>query len=127
MSQFLPFPIQNFEAHCEGLRRVGIDPGYVMYTNHHASHHLPVARLLTSSQLAVAQAYIASPSDESFRHLVEIGALFDTEWDRATSEWQIISFAGWEALHSAFSHLYAKSRHDLMEITGGDLDFTELA
>ena len=126
MPQLLPFPIQNFEGYCNGLRRMGIDPGYVMYTSRHASNGQPAARLISVDQLEAAQAYLASPSDETFVRLVELGVLLDTEWDRRTNQWEIISFEGWEVLHKAFSHLYARSGQALMELTGvSDREFTE--
>jgi len=127
MSHLVPFPIQNFDAYCAGLERVGVQPGFVLYTNHHASNQQPAARLLSCEQLDAAQDYIVSPSDSAFKHMVEIGVLLDTEWDRETREWEIISFQGWEVLHTAFSRLYAKSRTSLTELTGVDLDFTEFA
>lgn len=126
MTHFFPFPLQNFEGYCNGLHRVGIEPGYVMYTNHHASNGKPAARLISAEQLEAAQAYIANPVDETFMKLVAIGALFDTEWDRNTARWEIISFEGWEVLHMAFCHLHVKSGRTLMELTGiSNLDFTE--
>ena len=118
MPSVLPFPINNFDAYCNGLKRVGIDPGYVMYTNHHASNGRPAARLISSEQLDAAQAYINTPTDELFVRLVKLGALFDTEWDRKTSRWELIAFEGWEVLHKAFSHLYVKSNQTMMELTG---------
>lgn len=126
MPRIYPFPLQNFEGYCNGLHRVGIDPGYVMYTNQHASNGKPATRLISAEQLAAAQSYIANPGDEAFKRLVEIGALFDTEWDRRTERWEIISFEGWEVLHAAFSHLHVKAGQTLMELTGvSNLDFTE--
>jgi hypothetical protein len=126
MPHLLPFQIQNFEAYGHGLHRMGIDPGYVMYTSHHASNDRPAARLITEDQLDAVQAYRAAPSDETFMRLVEMGALLDTEWDRRTSRWEIISFEDWEVLHKAFSRLYANSGQALMELTGvSDLEFTE--
>ncbi|MDD4913402.1 MAG: hypothetical protein PHW13_00015 [Methylococcales bacterium] len=127
MPHQLPFPIQNFEAYCSGLLRVGIDPGFVMYTNDHAGSHHPVARLLSRELLDHAHAYIASPSDEGFKRLVEGGVLLDTEWDRITNQWQIISFEGWEALHAAFNRLHGKSRQALTELGGVEPDFNVLA
>jgi hypothetical protein len=127
MTHLIPFPIQHFESYYSGLQRVGIDPGYMMYTNHHASSHQPVARLLSANQLELAQAYIALPSDEYFRHLVEAGVLLDTEWDRSTSHWQIISFEGWEVLHAAFNRLHIKSSQTLTELGGIEPDFNLLA
>ncbi len=118
MSSTPPFPIENFEGYCDNLKRVGIDPGYVMYTNQHASNDKPAARMISGEQLEAARAYIASPSDDTFAHLVKSGGLFDTEWDRNTSRWEIISFEGWEVLHKAFNHLHSKSGQALMELTG---------
>lgn len=118
MPSLLPFQIENFESHCHGLKRVGIDPGFVMYTNHHASNGRPAARLISNDQLEAAQAYIDSPSDESFIRLVKLGALFDNEWDRKTGRWALIAFEGWEVLHKAFSHLHARSGQALQELTG---------
>lgn len=118
MSSTAAFPIENFEDYCNNLKRVGIDPGYVMYTNQHASNDQPAARLISGQQLEAALAYIESPTEEAFVHLVRLGAMFDTEWDRNTQHWQIISFAGWDVLHKAFNHLHAKSGHALMELTG---------
>lgn len=118
MSSAAPFPIENFEDYCNNLKRVGIDPGYAMYTNQHASNDKPAARLISGHQLEAARAYIESPSDEAFVQLVKLGALFDTEWDRNTRHWEIISFEGWDVLHKAFNHLYAKSGQALLELTG---------
>ncbi|MBS4051128.1 MAG: hypothetical protein KGZ69_07990 [Methylomonas sp.] len=118
MSSIPPFPIENFEGYCDNLKRVGIDPGYVMYTNQHAGNDKPAARLISREQLAAAQAYIAAPSDDTFAHLVKLGALLDTEWDRNTRRWEIISFEGWEVLHKAFNHLHTKSGQVLKELTG---------
>ena len=126
MSQQFPFQLHNFEGYCNGLHRVGIDPGFIMYTNHHASNDQPVARLLSAGQLEAAKDYIASPSDETFKRLVEIGVLLDTEWDRGTEQWEIIAFEGWEVLHTAFNRLHAKSRKTMTELIGvSDLDFTQ--
>ncbi len=124
MSTYLPFQLQNFETYCETLDRVGINPGYVMYTNHHASDNKPAARLISGNHIDAAKAYIDTPSDENFSRLVEAGALFDTEWDRRTKQWEIISFEGWEVLHKAFSHLHAKASKSLTELTGvSDIEF----
>ena len=120
------FPIDNFTWYCAGLRRVGLDPGFVMYTNQHASNHHPAARLLPREHLQAAQAYAATPSDDGFRLLVRTGVLLDTEWDRRTEHWEIISFEGWEILHTAFNHLHAQAKQTLLELTGvSDLDVTE--
>ena len=118
MSTPHPFQIENFEAYCNSLKRVGIDPGYVMYTNHHASNDRPAARIISGQQLEAAQAYIDYPSDETFTRLVKLGALFDNEWDRDTRHWEIIAFEGWDVIHRAFNHLYAKSGHALQDLTG---------
>ena len=124
MPHLLPFQIQNFEGYCNGLHRMGIDPGYVMYTSHHASNDQPAARLISADQLDAVYEYRASPSDETFMRLVEMGALLDTEWDRKTKRWEIISFEGWEVLHKAFSRLHLHSGQALMELTGvSDLEF----
>ncbi|TAN68957.1 MAG: hypothetical protein EPN17_08305 [Methylobacter sp.] len=126
MPRQLSFQIKNFESYVNGLQRMGIDQGYVLYTNCHASNDKPVARLISADQLDAVQAYIASPSDEAFIRLVKLGALLDTDWDRRTSQWQVISFEGWEALHNAFSRLYTKSEQALVELTGvSDLDSRE--
>lgn len=118
MSSIAPFHIENFEGYCNSLKNVGIDPGYVMYTNQHASNGRPAARLISAYQLEAAQIYIAAPSDDSFIRLVKLGALFDNEWDRNTRHWEIIAFEGWEVLHKAFTHLHAKSGQALTELTG---------
>lgn len=118
MSSLSPFQIENFEAYCNSLKRVDIDPGYVMYTNHHASNDRPAARVISVHQLEAAKAYLENPSDETFIRLVKLGALFDTEWDRRTAHWNIIAFEGWEVLHRAFTHLYANSGHAMQELTG---------
>ncbi|MFI3184589.1 MAG: hypothetical protein QX198_01245 [Methylococcaceae bacterium] len=126
MSHLLPFQIENFEGYCHGLHRMGIDPGYVLYTSHHASNNQPAARLISAVQLDAVQAYRATPSDETFMRLVEMGALLDTEWDRNTTRWEIISFEGWEALHKAFSRLHLHAGQALLELTGlPDLELTE--
>ena len=90
MSTYLPFQLQNFDGYCDSLKRVGIDPGYVMYTNHHASNSKPAARLISLEHLDLAKTYISNPSDEVFMQLVEAGALFDTEWDRKTKQRAIV-------------------------------------
>ena len=118
MSSLSPFQIENFEGYCNSLKRVGIDPGYVMYTDHHASNGRPAARIITAQQLEAAKAYVENPSDETFIRLVKLGALFDTEWDRRTTHWNIIAFEGWEVLHRAFAHLHVKSGHAMLELTG---------
>jgi hypothetical protein len=125
MTHLHPFPIQNFPAHCNSLQRVGVDPGFIMYTNNHAGSHHPVARPLSTAQLEPALAYIRTPSDENFRHLVEVGGLLDTEWDRSTNHWQIIDFVGWETLHTAFCRLHHKSMQELAEMGGAEMDFDE--
>jgi len=118
MSTYLPFQLQHFESYCESLKRVGVDPGYVLYTNHHASNNKPAARLICGTCIQTAKTYIQTPSDEHFKQLVEAGVLYDTEWDRQTKHWEIISFEGWEILHKAFSHLHAKAAQSLTELTG---------
>lgn len=118
MATYLPFQLQNFEGYCDSLKRVGIDPGYVMYTNHHASNNKPAARHIPADHINVARAYINAPSDETFRQLVEAGVLFDTEWDRRTKQWEIIAFEGWEVLHKALSLLHAKASSAYTELTG---------
>ncbi len=124
MSTYLPFQIQHFDGYCESLKRVGINPGYVLYTNHHASDNKPAARLISGEHVEMAKTYIHEPSDENFRKLVEVGVLYDTEWDRRTNHWDVISFEGWEVLHKAFSHLHARSSHSLTELTGiSDMEF----
>ncbi len=118
LSQMFSFQLQNFEAYCHNLNRVGIDPGYVLYTNHHASNNRPAARLISGNHVELAKIYIHTPSDEGFKELVEVGVLYDTKWDRQTKHWEIITFEGWEVLHKAFSHLHAKASHSLTELTG---------
>lgn len=118
MTLLSPFPIEDFEAYCNSLKRVDVDLGYIMYTNHHASNGHPVARIISVHQLEAAQAYIDSPSDQTFIRLVKLGALLDTEWDRNTQHWILIAFEGWEVLHRAFSHLHNKSGQALQELTG---------
>jgi hypothetical protein len=128
MSHNLPFQLQHFDAYCNELQRVGVEPGYVMYTNRHASNGQPATRLVSSDQLHAAEAYINSPSDQTFIQLVTLGVLFDTEWDRNTQGWKLISFRGWEKLHNAFSHLLAKSDKTLIELVGlSSLDLNEIA
>lgn len=127
MTHLIPFPLEHFENYCNTLQRVGVDCGYILYTNHHASNHQPASRMFMAEQMDAVQAYLDTPSDQTFRHLVEIGVFLDTEWDRETKIWQTISFQGWEILHDAFSRLYAKSGESLQELTGlSDLDFVEL-
>jgi hypothetical protein len=126
MPHQIPFPIENFAGYCTGLRRVGLDLGFIMYTNQHASNHHPAARLLPRVHLQAAQSYADSPSDEGFKYLVTTGVLLDTEWDRRTEHWQVISYEGWEVLHTAFNHLHTKYKQALLELTGvSDLDVTE--
>ncbi len=128
MPRTLPFVIQHFEQYCNELQRMGIEPGYVMYTNHHAGNGEPATRLVLADQLEAAEAYISAPSDQTFMRLVAIGVLFDTEWDRNTRRWQIISFAGWEKLHHAFSQLLTKADQTLVELTGlSSLELNEIA
>ena len=127
MHHQIPFQLENFEVHCSNLHRVGIDSGFVLYTNHHASNNKPVARLLTAADLVAAKTYLANPSDEAFMHLVARGVLLDTEWDRQTEHWQIISFEGWEVLHTAFNRLHVKSGQALQNLTGlSELDMVEV-
>ncbi|MGR8931438.1 MAG: hypothetical protein ACU836_12420 [Gammaproteobacteria bacterium] len=127
MPNHLAFPLRNFENQCANLKRVGIDPGYVMYTNHHAGNNRPAARLLSSEHLDAAIAYIDAPSDENFMALVKAGVLFDTEWDHLTKHWKIVSFEGWEVLHKAFSHLHFKATQAMTELTGiSDTEFNDL-
>ena len=118
MSANIPFQLQYFDGYCDSLKRVGIDPGYVLYTNHHASNNKPAARLISGNHVESVQAYIDTPTDENFRHLVKEGVLYDNEWDRQTKHWDIISFEGWEVIHKAFSHLHAKASTSLTELTG---------
>ncbi len=121
-----PFQFQNFDGYCHALRRVGVDLGYVLFTNHHASNNKPAARFMAESHEELARAYISNPSDENFRKLVEVGALFDTEWDRNTKQWQLIAFEGWEVLHKAFNHLHVKASQSLTELTGlSDREFMD--
>ncbi|MGY6275436.1 hypothetical protein [Methylomonas sp. MgM2] len=124
MSAYLPFQLQNFANYCDSLRRVGIDPGFVLFTNHHASDNKPAARPIFGDHIDLAKSYIQTPSDEGFRKLVSAGVLYDTQWDRQTKYWEIISFEGWETLHKAFSHLHAKASQSLTELTGvSDVEF----
>ncbi|QWF71465.1 hypothetical protein KEF85_03005 [Methylomonas paludis] len=126
MSRQIPFQLENFSGHCDTLLRVGIDPGLVLYTNQHASNGKPAARLLADADRDIVQAYLNAPSDEVFKRLVAQGVFLDTEWDRNTSNWQIIDFAGWEVLHDAFSRLHAKSDKALQTLTGlSDRDIHE--
>ena len=128
MSQNLSFHLKHFDAYCDELQRVGVEPGYVLYTNHHASHGQPAARLVTAEQLSTVEAYITAPTAEAFIQLVALGVMFDTEWDRNTQHWQLISFHGWEKLHTAFSHLLAKVDKTLIELGGlSSLDLNEIA
>ena len=112
------FPIRNFEEYCDNLKRVGVNPGYIMYTNHHAGNNKPAGRLVSAEHLDAAIAYVDTCSDENFMRLVQAGVLFDTEWDRKTKYWEIISFEGWEVLHKAFSHLHFKATQAMTELTG---------
>ena len=118
MSTLPLFPIAHFETYCDSLARVGIDPGYVLYTNQHASNNRPAARMLSASQVSAARQHINSPSDESFVKLVQAGVLFDNEWDRNTRHWELIAFEGWEVLHKAFSHLQFRAGNALTDLTG---------
>ena len=127
MSHHFPFQIKNFEGLCNTLERVGVDPGFVLYTNQHASNEQPMTRLIYAHQLEAAENYLNSPTDEHFRQLVKLGVLFDNEWDRNTASWAIISFKGWEALHTAFCHLHSHNSQSLLELTGlSSDDFLEV-
>jgi hypothetical protein len=118
MAHSLEFPLQNFENYCNELQRVGIEYGYVLYTNHHASNGRPATRLVPADQFDAVQNYLTSSSDETFTILVKMGVLFDTEWDRNTRHWVIISFDGWEKLHHAFERLLNKADEKLLTMTG---------
>jgi len=118
MSSQAPFPIEQFKNYCDSLARVGIDPGYVLYTNQHASNNRPAARMVSSAQLAAVRRHLNSPGDESFVELVKAGVLFDNEWDRNTCHWELIAFEGWEVLHKAFLHLHVKAGNALTDLTG---------
>ena len=122
MSHQIPFKLNNFETYCQTLDRVGVDPGFLLYTNSHASNHKPVARLLHVEQLSAAETYIANASDEHFKRLVALGVFIDTEWERDTEHWSIISFSGWEVLHTAFNRLHVKSSEHLQQLTGISAD-----
>lgn len=114
----IQFQVYEFENYCNILNRIGIDPGYLMYTNHHASNDKPSARQISTEQLHAAKAYIDNPTDENFIQLVKLGVLFDNEWDRKTSKWMLISFDGWEVLHKAFTHLLMHCEQSEVEMTG---------
>jgi len=118
MNHVLPFPLENFDGYCRDLYTLRLNPGYVMYTNRHANNNQPAARLIPADQLEAATAYIDAPSDETFMRLVQLGALLDTEWDRKTSHWVIVSFEGWEVLHKAFSRLNVRAERSMMELVG---------
>ncbi|OAI05418.1 hypothetical protein [Methylomonas methanica] len=118
MSHVLQFPLQNFDAYCNDLHKLNLNPGYLLYTNRHAGNDQPVARLIPPDQLEVALAHIDAPSDETFKQLVRVGALLDTEWDRKTENWVIVSFEGWEVLHKAFSRLNQRVEKSMMELIG---------
>lgn len=118
MNPILPFPLQGFDAYCSDLHKLSLDPGYVMYTNRHANNDQPAARLIAPDQLEVALVYINTPSDETFMRLVQLGILLDTEWDRRTGNWAIISFEGWEVLHKAFCRLNGRAEKSMMELIG---------
>lgn len=127
MSHPFPFPLPNFGAYCSSLQRVGVDPGFVMYTNEHAGSRQPAARLLPGAFADLARSYIDAPSDAGFQRLVEAGVLLDTEWERVTAHWEIIAFTGWEVLHASFNRLYGKSRLALVQMGGVEPDFDEPA
>lgn len=118
MKNILPFQIKNFSEYYFDLHRVGINPGYVMYTNRHASNDQPAARLVPAEHLNAARTHVIAPTPETGIQLVRLGVLLDTEWDIQTQRWDIISFHGWETLHKAFSHLHAKAEKSLIELTG---------
>ncbi|MBD9357441.1 hypothetical protein [Methylomonas albis] len=118
MSHVLQFPLQDFDAYCTDLHKLNLNPGYLMYTNQHAGNNQPAARLIPPSQLEAALAHINAPSDETFKHLVQLGALLDTEWDRKTDNWVIVSFEGWEVLHKAFCRLNLRVEKTMMELIG---------
>ncbi|MGD0962013.1 MAG: hypothetical protein ABSB19_19565 [Methylomonas sp.] len=126
MKHHIPFPLENFENYCKGLHRVGVEPGFVMYTNSHAGNHLPAARILPAIHMEAARAYIDNPTDAAFKKLVAAGVLLDTEWDRNSENWRLIAFEGWEVLHMAFSRLHVKAADILQDLTGvNDLDIPE--
>ncbi|MCQ8180486.1 hypothetical protein NP603_05155 [Methylomonas sp. SURF-1] len=118
MSMILPFPFYGFADYCNELKALGIDPGYVMYTDRHANNDQPSARLVAAEHLPAAQAYIEAPSDAAFVSLVQAGVLMDTEWERRTAGWLLVSFTGWEVLHKAFSRLNAKLDHSVLDMAG---------
>lgn len=125
MSHLKPFHIDNFKGYCDGLLRVGIDPGYVLYTNHHESNQRPATRLFAAEHLTIVEQHLANPSAESFKQLVAVGVLQDTSWDFQSTGWQIIAFSGWEVLHNAFGHLHHKAEQEL-EDSLGVADFSAL-
>ncbi|WP_020482675.1 MULTISPECIES: hypothetical protein [unclassified Methylomonas] len=118
MSQMLQFPLQNFDAYCQDLHKLQLNPGYIMYANRHAGNDQPAARLIPPNQLEAALAHIDAPSDDTFKQLVRLGVLLDTEWDRSTENWVIVSFEGWEVLHKAFCRLNMRVEKSMMELIG---------
>lgn len=127
MSHALKFPIQNFDYYCDELQRLGIEPGFVLYTNHHASNGLAETRFVSANQLDAVETYLASPSDQTFIPLVKMGVLLDNEWDRNTRHWALISFNGWEKLHHAFERLLNKADQGLINLSGlSSLEVTEI-
>ncbi len=118
MNHVLQFPLQNFATYCNDLHKLNLDPGYVMYTNRHAGKDQPAARLISPNHLEAALAHIDAPSDETFMQLVRLGALLDTEWDRRTDNWALISFEGWDVLHNAFCRLNLRVEKSMLELIG---------
>ncbi|ATG91447.1 hypothetical protein [Methylomonas koyamae] len=118
MGLTLPFPFYGFADYCNELKALGVDPGYVMYTDRHANNGQPSARLVPAEHLPAALAYIEAPSDATFIDLVQAGVLVDTEWERHTTGWLVVSFTGWEVLHKAFSRLNAKLDHAVLDMAG---------
>jgi hypothetical protein len=118
MSNMLQFPLQNFDAYCKDLHKLQLNPGYLMYTNRHAGNNEPAARLIPPNQLDAALAHIEAPCDETFMRLVALGVLLDTEWDRKTDNWVILSFDGWEVLHKGFSRLNQRVEKTMKELMG---------
>jgi len=118
MNHDLPFPLKNFDAYCRDLDKLRLNPGYVMFTNRHANNQQPAARLIAPEQLEAALAYINAPSDATFMEAVQLGVLLDTEWDRRTDQWVIVSFDGWEVLHRAFCRLNGRAEATMMALIG---------
>lgn len=71
----LQFPLQNFDAYCQDLHKLKLDPGYLMYANRHAGNDQPAARLIPPNQLEAALAHIDAPSDDTFKRLVRQGVV----------------------------------------------------